>query len=170
MENNISGYDLKSFYQDLKETNLKRGYFFNPEESSTLELLKSLLVNEKRYGYQSCPCRLASSDRKDDLDIICPCDYRDSDVFEYGCCFCGLYINEKIKNSDGDCHPIPERRLAKERREILKEEKELKLEKGELSFPVWRCNVCGYICARDEAPEICPICGAKHDRFKKFIK
>ena len=120
MENNTSDYDLKSFYKDLKETNLKRGYFLNPDDSFTLDLLKSLLVNEKRYGYQSCPCRLASGSRKDDLDIICPCDYRDSDIFEYGCCFCGLYVNEKIKNSQGNCHPIPERRLAKERRKIRK--------------------------------------------------
>lgn len=40
---------------------------------------------------------------------------------------------------------------------------------SDLDYPVWRCDVCGYICARDEAPEICPICGAKKDRFFRFI-
>jgi rubrerythrin len=34
-------------------------------------------------------------------------------------------------------------------------------------FPMWRCNVCGYICARDDAPDVCPICGAEKDRFSK---
>jgi rubrerythrin len=37
-----------------------------------------------------------------------------------------------------------------------------------VKYPVWRCDVCGYVCARDDAPEICPICGAKHDRFQKY--
>lgn len=38
-----------------------------------------------------------------------------------------------------------------------------------LSYPVWRCRVCGYICARDQAPDVCPICGASQERFEKFI-
>jgi len=38
-----------------------------------------------------------------------------------------------------------------------------------LSYPVWRCKVCGYICAREEPPEICPICKVKKDRFERFI-
>lgn len=38
-----------------------------------------------------------------------------------------------------------------------------------LSHPVWRCQVCGYICARDQAPDTCPICGVTKERFEKFI-
>jgi rubrerythrin len=38
-----------------------------------------------------------------------------------------------------------------------------------LSKPVWRCKVCGYLCARDEPPEICPICKVKKDRFERFM-
>lgn len=33
---------------------------------------------------------------------------------------------------------------------------------------VWRCKVCGYLCARDSPPETCPICGVDADRFEKF--
>jgi rubrerythrin len=40
---------------------------------------------------------------------------------------------------------------------------------NKLPYPVLRCLICGYVCARDEAPEVCPICGASHDRFEKFI-
>lgn len=36
------------------------------------------------------------------------------------------------------------------------------------AYPVWRCRVCGYLCARDGPPEICPICKAKKDRFERF--
>jgi rubrerythrin len=35
-------------------------------------------------------------------------------------------------------------------------------------LPVWRCRVCGYLCARDEPPGVCPICKAKKDRFERF--
>jgi ferredoxin-thioredoxin reductase catalytic chain len=37
-----------------------------------------------------------------------------------------------------------------------------------LSKPVWRCKVCGYLCARDEPPDLCPICKVKKERFERF--
>jgi rubrerythrin len=40
---------------------------------------------------------------------------------------------------------------------------------GGLAYPVWRCRVCGYLCARDEAPGVCPICKARKERFEKFM-
>ena len=33
---------------------------------------------------------------------------------------------------------------------------------------VWRCIVCGYLCAREKPPAVCPICKAKADRFEEF--
>lgn len=33
---------------------------------------------------------------------------------------------------------------------------------------VWRCKVCGYLCARRDPPEICPICKVTRDRFEPF--
>lgn len=33
----------------------------------------------------------------------------------------------------------------------------------------WRYRVCGYLCARDGPPEVCPVCKAKKDRFERFI-
>jgi rubrerythrin len=38
-----------------------------------------------------------------------------------------------------------------------------------LPLPVWRCKVCGYLCARDAPPEVCPICKVKKTRFERFI-
>jgi len=163
MENNSKVSKLK------KELELytKRGYFLNPDENFTNSLLESLLTNEKRYGYQSCPCRLAYQDKQKDLDIICPCIYRDPDLMEFGACYCGLYVNESIKNGLKKIMPIPDRRNTK--KGIVMEE-QTKKDGLHLTYPVWRCSVCGYVCARTDAPEICPICGAKHDRFEKFIE
>ncbi len=36
------------------------------------------------------------------------------------------------------------------------------------STPVWRCKVCGYLCARPDPPLKCPICKADKDRFERF--
>ncbi len=38
-----------------------------------------------------------------------------------------------------------------------------------LPLPVWRCKVCGYLCAREGPPEVCPICKAKKERFERFL-
>ncbi len=36
------------------------------------------------------------------------------------------------------------------------------------TVPVWRCKVCGYLCARDKPPGVCPICKAGRERFEPF--
>jgi len=38
-----------------------------------------------------------------------------------------------------------------------------------IKLPVWRCRVCGYLCAREQPPEVCPICKVKKDRFERFL-
>jgi ferredoxin-thioredoxin reductase catalytic chain len=35
-------------------------------------------------------------------------------------------------------------------------------------IPVWRCKVCGYLCARPQPPLKCPICKVDRDRFERF--
>jgi rubrerythrin len=39
----------------------------------------------------------------------------------------------------------------------------------QLPFPVWRCRVCGYLCAREAPPLACPVCKATKDRFDRFM-
>ena len=69
--------------------------------------MHSLLINEERYGYWACPCRLAAGDKADDLDIICPCDYRDADLNEFGACFCALYVSQEIAEGKKQAPPSP---------------------------------------------------------------
>lgn len=170
-KNEITQEKINNFYNELLGQNQKRGYFLNPDQEFTKGLLEGLLVNEERYGYQACPCRLSSGKKEEDLDIICPCYYRDPDLSEFGNCYCGLYVSKNIKEGKNQIKPIPERRPNKEARLKMKEEKNenSKKEIGGLDYPVWRCEVCGYICALDEAPDICPICGATKERFSRFM-
>jgi len=163
------------------------GYHLNPDEESTQDLIEALLTNTQRYGYRSCPCRLADGVRAKDLDIICPCDYRDPDLAEFGSCYCALYVSGEIADGKTEAEPIPERRkkvsdaatrghpstgsgqAGDAEREPDTETRGLGDTGRELEYPVWRCPVCGYLCAREHPPESCPICKADKDRFMRFM-
>src|SRR4030043_938204 len=92
----ISEEAVESQYQRLKREAESGGYHLNQDVNFTKDLIRGLLVNEGRYGYWACPCRLASGIKDDDLDIICPCDYRDPDLTEHGSCYCALYVSGAI--------------------------------------------------------------------------
>jgi len=83
----ITQEEIDRLYDRLKNEAEAGGYRLNPDALFTRDLVKGLIVNERRYGYWACPCRLASGNKRDDLDIICPCDYRDPDLAEHGCCY-----------------------------------------------------------------------------------
>ncbi len=165
----ISDAQIESLYQKLKKEATDSGYILNPDVEFTKELVKGLLENEKRYGYTACPCRLADGIRENDLDLICPCDYRDPDLTEYDACYCGLYISRKILNKEKKLTSIPERRPKLKERKKYAEQNTSASINGDLSYPVYRCKVCGYLCARNEPPEVCPICKVPKDRFERFI-
>jgi ferredoxin-thioredoxin reductase catalytic chain len=102
--------EVEGLHETLKKIQEPKGYYFNRYKERVFDLLDALLVNKKRYGYMSCPCRLASGERDLDKDILCPCVYRNPDVEEYGSCYCNLYVS-KAWNEDKVPHVhIPERR------------------------------------------------------------
>jgi len=162
------GREIDSFYEQLVREASAAGYHLNPDTEFTKALIAGLIENQKRYGYASCPCRLAAKNKEDDLDIVCPCDYRDADLTEYGSCYCALYVSEAISKGEMNVSSIPERRPPVEKRKTGKTSPPQTSIHG-LSYPVWRCKVCGYLCAREEPPEMCPICKAKKERFERFI-
>ena len=59
-------------YEMLKKAQEPKGFFFNKDKDWTLSILADLLVNKERYGYTSCPCRLASGDREKDATSSAP--------------------------------------------------------------------------------------------------
>ncbi len=102
--------EVDDLYDMLKKINEPQGYYLNGEKEKTFELLRSLLINKKRYGYMACPCRLAAGIRDKDGDIICPCIYREPDVAEYGSCFCSLYVSADWYTGKINRKEVPERR------------------------------------------------------------
>lgn len=168
----IEEKELKKAFEKIKNDALENGYFLNSDESFSKELVRSLLINEKRYGHQSCPCRLASGRKEEDIDIICPCDYRDDDLNDFGACYCALYVSEEVIKGNKKLSSIPERRNKTNHgfeKNINESKIEIQKDVMSLKYPVYRCKVCGYLCARNNPPDICPICKAKKDRFERFI-
>ena len=215
MTNQTTPEEVEELYTRLRSEAKAGGYHLNPDEEFTRDLTEALITNTRRYGYQSCPCRLADGTRDKDLDIICPCDYRDPDLAEFGACYCALYVSGEIADGKAEAGLIPERRKRASDTETRgrgdaegesdaesrnhhstgsgqagdtggNPERERggvgawgkspegatgRLNDGEkeLDYPVWRCPVCGYLCAREHPPEKCPICKADKDRFKRFM-
>jgi ferredoxin-thioredoxin reductase catalytic subunit len=164
----------------MQDNATKNNYFLCPDKKLLDSLIEGLATNEDRYGYGACPCRMASGVKEYDSDIICPCEYRDADVDEFGMCYCGLFVNKEMKNNPSKMGPIPERRpieaqdAAVEAMQKAKTQTSRKKEQTASSgtfskkLPIFRCIVCGYLCARETPPPVCPICKAKADRFENF--
>ena len=101
---------VDELYDELKKVNEPQGYFFNKDTERTFDLLRGLMTNQDRLGYLACPCRIPSGDRRSDEDIICPCIYRESDINEFGACFCALYVSAEWNNGRIESKEVPERR------------------------------------------------------------
>ena len=155
------------------------GYHLVSDPDLLQGLLDGLRVNEERYGYPSCPCRLASGNFDYDRDIICPCDYRDPDVAEYGSCYCRLYVNTDVYEGKTPLPTVPERRPVEKQSRAFgptapsteakpaatTEEKDEHIQIGP---KLWYCKQCGYVVFREEPPYICPICKAKREMFAEI--
>ena len=155
------------------------GYFLTPDPELLEDLLSGLKKNEDRYGYSSCPCRLASGTLALDRDIICPCDYRDPDVNEFQQCYCGLFVTEDVYLGKIVINPIPERRSSEKQARAysisnennINNTKEIVETSGttsEIEAKLWYCQQCGYMCFREDSPYVCPICKAKKEMFAKL--
>jgi len=159
------------------------GYQLNPDPAFLKDLLEGLKTNEERFGYPSCPCRIATGRFEVDRDIICPCDYRDPDVEEFGACYCALYVRKDVYEGKVQIKPVPERRPPEKQARaievatggpvkpekvvpVVKEQpKELEVE-SKMKF--WYCKQCGYVVFREEPPYTCPICKAKREMFAEI--
>ncbi|MCL2359316.1 ferredoxin-thioredoxin reductase catalytic domain-containing protein [Candidatus Bathycorpusculum sp.] len=162
------------------------GYYLIPQTELLQMFLEGLKTNEERFGYPVCPCRLGTGNIDTDRDIICPCDYRDPDVAQYGACYCRLYVNKTVYESQ-NLPEVPERRPpekmarayntattqqqtpttngtpTKPQTQITTQGQKAKVEKN-----LWYCKQCGYVVYREDPPYVCPICKAKQEMFTKI--
>ncbi len=165
------------------------GYYLTPDADLLQAFFEGLKTNEDRYGYPLCPCRLASGIFEYDRDIICPCDYRDPDIAQYGACYCRLYVNKAVYESK-NLPEVPERRPIEKQNRAYEPQSKTAAEpapagqetaekpasskqvkpaaKGEVKKKLWYCKQCGYVVYREDPPYICPICKAKQEMFEEI--
>jgi ferredoxin-thioredoxin reductase catalytic chain len=158
------------------------GYYLHPDPEFLHDLMEGLKLNEERYGYPSCPCRVASGKLELDRDIICPCDYRDPDVAEFGACYCALYMRKDLYEGKTPIAPIPERRpheiqarayaasskLGSPSPGVKLSETKLPKQPVEVNKKLWYCKQCGYVVFRESPPYVCPICKARREMFAQI--
>lgn len=164
-----SDEEIEARWKKLDREAEEGGYHLNDDREFTKSLVRGLLVNEKRFGYPSCPCRVSMGNREEDRDIICPCDYRDPDLDQYHACYCALYVSDAVLKHQLTVSCIPERRPPRSQRKAGAFPQQGPVTGQQLPFPVWRCRVCGYLCAREAPPLTCPVCKATKDRFERFM-
>lgn len=104
----------EELYTALKPVQEKKGYYFNTDHDWVLDVLGGIQTNKDRYGYGSCPCRLATGQKENDRDIICPCLFREEDVVKYDRCYCNLYLSrEAAEGRHQAAKAVPERWIRK---------------------------------------------------------
>jgi ferredoxin-thioredoxin reductase catalytic subunit/rubredoxin len=144
------------------------GYYLTPQPDLLQGFLEGLKTNEDRYGYPLCPCRLTSGNYEFDRDIICPCDYRDPDIAQYGSCYCRLYVNKQVYESQ-NLPEVPERRpMDKQERAYGAKAASAAKSQPTVKKKLWYCKQCGYVVFREDPPYVCPICKAKREMFAEI--
>ena len=106
----------EQLYDILSRYAASQGIRLNKDRDFVMDILRGLLTNEARYGYRSCPCRLAWGVKEKDADVICPCVYRDPDIEEYGSCYCELYVSSEWNEGKMKRQVVPERRPKEKRK------------------------------------------------------
>jgi ferredoxin-thioredoxin reductase catalytic subunit len=162
------------------------GYYLVPQIDLLEMFIEGLKTNEERFGYPVCPCRLGTGNLDIDRDIICPCDYRDPDVAQYGACYCRLYVNKTVYENQ-KLPEVPERRppekMARAYGTTTPQQQQtptnststnpqpkttIQKQTPEIKKNLWYCKQCGYVVYREDPPYVCPICKAKQEMFTKI--
>ena len=107
--------DLEKIYDTLNKFAKSKGWELNKDKEAVMFILEGLIENEKRYGYRACPCRLHWGEKEKDKDVICPCQYSQADIEEFGSCFCSLYVSPQWNEGLIEKKSVPERRPLEKR-------------------------------------------------------
>jgi ferredoxin-thioredoxin reductase catalytic subunit len=88
------------FREAIERFTVGNEFKVNPDEKRVNTLLEGMLNNEKNHGMKYCPCRLIAKDFEQDLNLVCPCNFRIHETYqdkEDGECWCGLFIRRQSK-------------------------------------------------------------------------
>lgn len=69
----------------------KNNYALNPNLMMTTNLKVWVSEMEATFGKRFCPCFEPSSDNELNKKMMCPCEYVEDEIKEYGTCHCALF-------------------------------------------------------------------------------
>ena len=76
------------------------GYTINPDKQVVEEILAGLAINEKRYGYKACPCRLATGNTSWIAILFASVPIVFWMLKKNGRCYCSLFVSDRFVASD----------------------------------------------------------------------
>ena len=89
-------FNKAKFLESIEKFSEKNEFRVNPDKERVNMLVDGIFNNEKNHGLKYCPCRLTTKDPREDLKLVCPCNFRIHDTYiEKGECWCGLFVRRK---------------------------------------------------------------------------
>ncbi len=69
----------------------QKNYVINPSWMMATNLKSNLCEMEATFGKRYCPCFEPSGDKELDKKMMCPCEFVEDEIKEYGTCHCALF-------------------------------------------------------------------------------
>ena len=82
---------VKKQHKWIVKYTAQKNYALNPSWMMSTNLEIWLSEMEATFGKRYCPCFEPSGDAKLDKQMMCPCEFIDDEIKEYGTCHCALF-------------------------------------------------------------------------------
>ena len=83
--------EVKKQHRWITKYTEQKGYVLNPNLMMSKNLEVWLSEMEATFGKRYCPCFEPSGDRELDKKMLCPCEFIEDEIEEYGTCHCALF-------------------------------------------------------------------------------
>ena len=78
----------------------QKNYSLNPSWMMTTNLKSNLCEMEATFDKRYCPCFEPSGDKALDKKMMCPCEFIEDEISEYGTCHCALFGPADLSKED----------------------------------------------------------------------
>jgi ferredoxin-thioredoxin reductase catalytic chain len=86
--------ELRKIFEKFCEN---KDFQLNSDQNHADTAMKGVLENEKKLGFKFCPCQLQTGNFKEDIKLLCPCNFKAQKTWqEKGECWCGLFIKKEV--------------------------------------------------------------------------
>jgi ferredoxin-thioredoxin reductase catalytic subunit len=94
VDTSLTEEDLKRVWKAFTE---KNDFKLNPDQKHVDMIAKGVLKNQDKFGLKLCPCRMRENTRENDLELICPCNFKTHNTWKdenKRHCWCGLFVKK----------------------------------------------------------------------------